>query len=162
MWFLSLLLIFINFAVLHASPDVFAREPGPSGERASPTQDGTVILCPMNPGNPEQVTQTEIELQQLCGAENVETVQTEDGNTSWILTLSENESLEAMQAIQGLNIDESANHAMDEFFSHLENVMAFLSPQIHPRLGAYFQQIFITISKMTQLRSSYCRGQRTS
>ena len=117
---LSLILVSLNFAVLNAFPDVFAREPVDVVALESRIPDNTVIFYPIDPDNPEQIAQTITRLEELCGSQNVKTVQTENDQISWAIALSEYESRNDLQAVSGLQIDDSANQAMDNFFNHLD------------------------------------------
>lgn len=113
MQLLSILLISTHFATLNAFPNIWGSEPKASTNLDSMTSGDTfVIIHPIDPSNSEQISRTEDSLGKICGSEHVKSQQAKDGHVSWVVTLSDRETINLLPEHPWLQLDETAKRTL--------------------------------------------------
>ena len=94
MHLLSILLIAVHFATLHALPNFWASESkAPSTSDPSNYDETFVIVHPIDPNDSETIERMVTSLGKICGSEHVENLRSVGGDVSWKVTLSDRETL---------------------------------------------------------------------
>lgn len=116
MHLLPILLIFSHFATLNAFPNIWVSKPKASVDPNLVVYDDTfVTIHPIDPNNSEQIARTEDSLGKICGSEHVKSQQAADGHVSWIVTLSDRETIRLLPEHPWLQLDESARKTLVRF-----------------------------------------------
>ncbi|KAH9873852.1 hypothetical protein IAQ61_004479 [Plenodomus lingam] len=93
-----LLLISAN-VVVNAFPNIWGSGSSAAVEADIPNLGPNVIIVrPIDPTNSEQISKAGENLRNICGSEHVRAHQTSDGTPSWLVTLSDRETLQYLPA----------------------------------------------------------------
>lgn len=102
--------------VVNAFPNIWGSGSSAAVEADIPNLGPNVIIVrPIDPTNSEQISKAGENLRNICGSEHVRAHQTSDGTPSWLVTLSDRETLQYLPEHPWLQLDEISKETFSAF-----------------------------------------------